>query len=64
MMQQVYNPRLPRMITISDLRERISDCFLNLDLALCRSWTMEFNKRLRLIIRENGGQIEQFVNKV
>jgi hypothetical protein len=64
MMQQVYNPRLPRMITISDLRERISDCFLNLDPALCRSWTMEFNKRLRLIIRENGGQIEQFVNKV
>lgn len=63
-MQLVYDPRLPRMKTINEVKARVRESFESLSPALCQSWTREFVKRLKLVIREKGGNIEQFVNKI
>ena len=64
MMQQVYTSTRPKIETIGLLKDRIYLYFWELSPELCKSWTDEFTKRLRLIIDNNGGNIEQFVNKV
>lgn len=64
LMQKVYTPTRPRMTTIEELIDRIYLYFWELSPALCKSWTNEFYGRLRLVISEDGGNIEHIVNKI
>ena len=64
MMQHVYTPTSPHITTIDNLKDRINLSFWDLSPDLCKSWTNEFVGRLRLVISEDGGNIEHIVNKI